>query len=82
MDAYSSYITSISKARTDELRREAAEYALSAPARRRRRAAAWRRVMGWRLGYLLRRPALRRQTEIAPTALRRMAGAAETARRR
>jgi len=38
MDAYSSYIISISNARTSELRREAAEYALSAAARRRRRA--------------------------------------------
>jgi hypothetical protein len=37
MDAYSSYIMTISNARTTELRREAAEYALSAPARRRRR---------------------------------------------
>jgi hypothetical protein len=37
MDAYSSYITKISDARTGQLRREAAEYALSAAARRRRR---------------------------------------------
>ena len=37
MDAYSSYIMNISNARTSELRREAAEYALSAGARRRRR---------------------------------------------
>jgi hypothetical protein len=37
MDAYSSYIIKISDARTGELRREAAEYALSAAARRRRR---------------------------------------------
>ena len=37
MDAYSSYIMTISNARTAELRREAAEYALSAAARRRRR---------------------------------------------
>jgi hypothetical protein len=37
MDAYSSYIIKISDARTGELRREAAEYALSAAVRRRRR---------------------------------------------
>lgn len=52
MDAYSSYIISISNARTGELRREAAEYALSAAARRRRRqrwAQAWQRLV-------LRRP--------------------------
>lgn len=49
MDAYSSYIMTISNARTSELRREAADYALSAGARRRRRArwvAALRRP--WR----------------------------------
>lgn len=37
MDAYSNYIMTISNARTSELRREAAEFALSAAARRRRR---------------------------------------------
>ena len=37
MDAYSSYIMTISNARMGELRREAADYALSAAARRRRR---------------------------------------------
>ena len=37
MDAYSSYIIKISKTRTAELRREAADFALSATARRRRR---------------------------------------------
>lgn len=37
MDAYSSYIMKISNARTGELRREAADFALSAAARRRRR---------------------------------------------
>jgi hypothetical protein len=37
MDAYSDYIMTISKARTSELRQEAAEYAMSAGARRRRR---------------------------------------------
>ena len=37
MDAYSSYIITISNARTSELRREAADYALSSAARRRRR---------------------------------------------
>jgi hypothetical protein len=37
MDAYSNYIMTISKARTSELRQEAAEFALSAGARRRRR---------------------------------------------
>jgi hypothetical protein len=37
MDAYTNYIMTISKARTAELRQEAAEYALSAGARRRRR---------------------------------------------
>jgi hypothetical protein len=49
MDAYSSYIMTISNARTSELRREAADYALSAGARRERRArwiAALRRP--WR----------------------------------
>lgn len=34
MDAYSSYIMRLSEARTSELRREAAEYALSRRARR------------------------------------------------
>ena len=38
MDAYSSYIIKLSDTRTGELRREAAEFALSAAARRRRRA--------------------------------------------
>lgn len=50
VDAYSSYIKQISDARVGELRREAADYALSAPARRRRRArwaqAARRLVRG------------------------------------
>ncbi len=36
MDAYSSYIMNLSEARTTELRREAAEYALSRAARRHR----------------------------------------------
>lgn len=52
MDAYSSYIIKISHARTSDLRQEAAEYALSAGARRRRRqrwAQALRRLV-------LRRP--------------------------
>lgn len=44
MDAYSSYIKQISDARMGELRREAADYALSAPARRRRRAR-WARAV-------------------------------------
>ena len=38
MDAYSSYIMTISNARTSELRQEAADYARPAGARRRRRA--------------------------------------------
>ena len=38
MDAYSSYIKQLSDARTGELRREAADYRLSAPARIARRA--------------------------------------------
>ena len=44
MDAYSSYIKHISDTRVRELRREAADYALSAPAGRRRRAR-WARVV-------------------------------------
>lgn len=79
MDAYSSYIMTISNARTSELRREAAEYAMSAGARRRRRAAAWQRVSGWRLGYLLRRTARRRETDVAPATLPGNAGALSTA---
>jgi hypothetical protein len=51
MDAYSSYIMNISKTRTTELRQEAAEFALSAPARRRRRQR-WAQA----LQQLLRRP--------------------------
>lgn len=43
MDAYSDYITRLSNARTGELRREAAEYALSAAARR-SRASWWKRA--------------------------------------
>jgi hypothetical protein len=53
MDAYSSYIISISNARTGELRREAADFALSANARRRRRAywvGVLRRLLGRRPG--------------------------------
>lgn len=57
MDAYSSYIISISNARTGELRREAAEYALSATARRRRRQ---------RWAEALRRLVLRRPVAPAP----------------
>jgi hypothetical protein len=55
MDAYSSYIISISNARTGELRREAADYALSAAARRRRRqrwAQALQRLVLRRSGPL------------------------------
>ena len=48
MDAYSSYIMSLSEARTSELRREAAEYALSRAARR-TRGWRWTRI-GARLG--------------------------------
>lgn len=54
MDAYSSYIKQLTDARTAELRREAADYRLSTPARierRERRAAALRRL-------LTRRPTL------------------------
>jgi hypothetical protein len=52
MDAYSSYIMTISNARTGELRQEAAEYALSAAARRRRRQR-WAQA----LRLVLRQPA-------------------------
>jgi hypothetical protein len=38
VDAYTSYIKLISDARTGELRKEAVDYALSGPVRRRRRA--------------------------------------------
>lgn len=44
MDAYSSYIKQISDDRVGELRRQAADFALSAPARRRRRARWFRAV--------------------------------------
>ena len=44
MDAYSSYIMKMSEARTGELRREAAEYALSRAARG-GRASLWARVI-------------------------------------
>jgi hypothetical protein len=44
VDAYSSYIKHISDARLGVLRREAADYALSASARRRRRAR-WAQVL-------------------------------------
>ena len=43
MDAYSSYILTMSQARTDELRREAAEYALSRATRGGRRSL-WTRA--------------------------------------
>ena len=42
MDAYSGYILRVSEARTSELRREAAEYALSRAARA-NRVPLWRR---------------------------------------
>lgn len=42
MDAYTTYITNLSNARTSELRREAAEYALSRAARQ-RRGSRWGR---------------------------------------
>lgn len=48
MDAYSSYIMRVSEARTSELRREAAEYAMSRAARR-PRSSLWARARG-RLG--------------------------------
>ena len=59
MDAYSRYIITISNARTGELRREAAEYAMSATARRRRRQ---------RWAQALQRLVLRRPVQ-APTPL-------------
>lgn len=43
MDAYSSYIMRLSEARTSELRREAAEYAMSRVARG-SRSSLWARV--------------------------------------
>ncbi len=52
MDAYSSYIIQTSNARLDELRREAAEYALSRTARA-GRLSSWARV---RNGLRRRRP--------------------------
>ena len=48
MDAYSSYIMRLSEARTSELRREAAEYAMSRAARR-GRSSLWSRARA-RLG--------------------------------
>ena len=44
VDGYSSYIKQISDARTADLRREAADYALSSIARRRRRVR-WARAI-------------------------------------
>ena len=44
VDAYSSYILRLSEARTSELRREAAEYALSRAARA-NRVSVWRRIL-------------------------------------
>ena len=45
MDAYINYITGLSNARIDELRRDAAEYALSAAARQ-SRDSWWKRARG------------------------------------
>jgi hypothetical protein len=45
VDAYSDYIMSLSKARTSELRREAAEYALSRASRD--RTSLWTRSVSW-----------------------------------
>ena len=45
MDAYSDYITRLANARISELRQEAAEYALSAAARR-SRDSWWKRARG------------------------------------
>ena len=45
MDAYSNYILRMTNARVGELRREAAEFAMSQAARR-SRASWWRRVRG------------------------------------
>ncbi len=64
MDAYSSYIKQLCDARTGELRREAAEYRLSAAARVARRgrwAAMVRRL-------LTRRPALPAPLPVPPQA--------------
>jgi hypothetical protein len=64
VDAYSSYIKKLSDARTGELRREAAEYRLSAAARIARRArwaATVRRL-------LKRRPALPQPLPVPPQA--------------
>lgn len=47
MDAYSDYITRLSNARLTELRREAADHALSAAARR-SRGSWWRGALGRR----------------------------------
>jgi hypothetical protein len=49
MDAYSSYIMILAEARANELRREAAEYALSRAARR-ERTSLWRRTRQRLLG--------------------------------
>ena len=45
MDAYSDYILKLSNARLNELRREAAEYAVSAAVRR-SRESWWKRARG------------------------------------
>lgn len=57
MDAYSSYIMRLSEARVDDLRREAADYALSQRARRSR---------GWRRRQLFARLARPPRTAVDP----------------
>ena len=49
MDAYTNYITKLTDARVGELRKEAAEYALSRAARH-RQASLWTRARGRLLG--------------------------------
>lgn len=73
MNAYSSYIMTLSEARTSELRREAAEYALSRAARG-SRASLWTRIRA-RLGREARPvvapvplPAPRPETELRRSA--------------
>lgn len=51
VDAYTGYIIRLSEARTSELRREAAEYALSRVSRR-NQCSRWARAVSW----LVRRP--------------------------
>lgn len=80
MDAYSNYILQLSNAKVTELRREAAEYALSASTRR-SRPSWWSRIRGrLRPGLRQRRfPAPEPELAVTPWGSQRRPSALDTA---